>query len=69
MTEKITIDDLDKFRVGESRVFVMPNWKKARSAQSFANQQKNYSGRKFSAHISPAIEGVATRTVTITRIS
>lgn len=69
--DKVTLQDLDDIQVGEQKQFVMPNWRKARSAQSFANQQKNYrdDGRTFKAIISPAIEGTMQRTVTITRIA
>lgn len=69
MTDKITIKELEKFSVGDCKVYVLPSWKKARSAQSFCNQQKNYSGKKFKAFISPAVEGTESRTVTITRLS
>ncbi len=69
MTDKITIKELDKFSVGDCKVYVMPNWKKARSAQSLCGQQMNYCGKKFKAFISPAVEGTESRTVTITRIS
>ena len=69
--EKVTLQDLDDILVGEQKQFVMPNWRKARSAQSFANQQKNYrdDGRTFKAVISPAVEGSQQRIVTITRIA
>ncbi|MBR2556106.1 MAG: hypothetical protein IKK92_10660 [Prevotella sp.] len=68
--DKVTIEDLEKFTVGEQKVFVMPNWDKARSAASLAGQMKNRSrtyGWIFKAPISPAIEGTMQRTVTITR--
>ena len=29
-----------KFNVGDTKVFTLPNWGKARSAQSYANQMK-----------------------------
>lgn len=68
--DKVTIEDLEKFVVGEQKVFVLPNWDKARSAASLASQMKNRErtyGWQFSAPISPAIEGTMQRTVTITR--
>lgn len=69
--DKVTLKDLDDILVGEQKHFTMPNWRKARSAQSFANQQKNYrdDGRTFKAVISPALEGSIQRVVTITRLS
>ena len=70
--EKVTIEDLEKFTVGEQKTFVMPNWEKARSAASLAGQMKNREktyGWQFSAPISPAIEGTMQRTITITRIA
>lgn len=70
--DKVTIEDLEKFAVGEQKVFVLPNWNKARSAASLAGQMKNRErtyGWQFSAPISPAIEGTIHRTVTITRIA
>lgn len=70
-TEKVTIEMLEKFAVGEQRIYVMPNWEKARSAASLASQMKNREktyGWQFKAPISPAIEGTMSRTVTITRI-
>ncbi len=67
--EKVTLEDLNAFVVGEEKIFTLPNWKVARSAQSFANQQKNYSGKSFSARIAPAIDGVEQRQVIIKRIS
>lgn len=70
--DKVTIEDLEKFTVGEQKVFVLPNWDKARSAASLAGQMKNRErtyGWQFSAPISPAIEGTMHRTVTITRIA
>ena len=35
--DKVTKDDLMKFAVGDQKVFTMPNYNKARSAQSYAN--------------------------------
>ena len=70
--EKVTIEDLEKFAVGEQKTFVMPNWDKARSAASLAGQMKNREktyGWQFKAPISPAIEGTMQRTITITRIA
>mgnify|MGYP006923228375 CR=1 FL=1 len=70
--EKVTIAILEQFSVGESKVFTMPNWLKARSAASLAHQMKNRPntyGWEFSAPISGPIEGTMARTVTITRIS
>ena len=38
--DKVTKEDLQKFGVGDQKVFTLPSWGKARSAQSYANQQK-----------------------------
>ena len=39
--DKVTKDILMKFAVGDMKTFTMPNYNKARSAQSYANQLKN----------------------------
>ena len=70
--DKVTIEDLEQFAVGESAAFTLPNWDAARSAASLAGQMKNRTktyGWKFSAPISPSVEGTMKRTVTITRIA
>lgn len=70
--DKVTIEDLERFTVGEQKVFTMPNWEKARSAASLASQMKNREktyGWKFKAPISGPIKGTMQRTVTITRIA
>jgi len=70
--DKVTIEDLERFTVGEQKVFTMPNWEKARSAASLASQMKNREktyGWKFKAPISGPIDGTMQRTVTITRIA
>ena len=41
--DKVTKEILMKFAVGDQKVFTMPNYNKARSAQSYANQLKNAS--------------------------
>ena len=38
--DKVTKEDLMKFNVGDQKVFTLPSFGKARSAQSYANQQK-----------------------------
>lgn len=38
--DKITKDDLILMESGEQKVFALPSWNKARSAQSYANQFK-----------------------------
>ena len=68
--DKVTIEMLERFAVGEQHVYVLPNWDKARSAASLAGQMKNRTktyGWQFSAPISTAIDGTMARTVTITR--
>ena len=72
VTDKVTIEMLEKFTIGEQKVYVLPTWEKARSAASLAGQMKNRSktyGWQFSAPISPAIDGTMARTVTITRLA
>ena len=70
--DKVTKEDLMRFSVGDQKVFTMPNWNKAKSAASYAYQAKNWPetyGWKFSAFVSPEIEGTMLRTVTITRVA
>ena len=70
--DKVTIEDLERFAVGDSMAYTLPNCDKARSAASLASQMKNRGktyGWQFTAPISPAIEGTLKRTVTITRIA
>ena len=72
VTDKVTIDMLEHFTVGDSMAYTLPNWDKARSAASLASQMKNREktyGWKFNAPISPAVEGTLRRTVTITRVA
>ena len=70
--DKVTKDDLMKFAVGDRKVFTMPNYNKARSAQSYANQLKNDKdtyGWQFRAVIGNPIEGTMARSLTITRLA
>ena len=70
--EKVTREDLQKFAVGEQKVFTLPTNEKAKSATVQAYQAKNYRetyGWKFKAIIADPIEGSMQRSVTITRIS
>lgn len=70
VTDKVTIEMLERFAVGDQHTYVLPNWNKARSAQVLAGQMKNREktyGWLFTAPISPAIEGTMARTVTIAR--
>jgi hypothetical protein len=72
VTDKVTIEMLEQFTVGDSMAYTLPNWDKARSAASLASQMKNREktyGWKFNALISPAVEGTLRRTVTITRVA
>jgi hypothetical protein len=72
VTDKVTIEMLEQFAVGDEQAYTLPNWVKARSAASLAGQMKNRTktyGWQFSAPISPAVEGTLKRTVTITRIA
>ena len=38
--DKVTKEILMKFNVGDQKVFTLPSWNLARSAQSYANQMK-----------------------------
>ena len=70
--DKVTKDDLMKFAVGDQKVFTMPNYNKARSAHSYANQLKNDKdtyGWQFKAVIGDPIEGTMARSLTITRLA
>lgn len=70
--DKVTIEMLEQFAVGDEQAFTLPNWDKARSAASLAAQMKNRTktyGWQFTAPIGPAVEGTMRRTVTIKRIA
>ena len=70
--DKVTKEDLMKFNVGDQKVFTLPSWSKARSAQSYANQLKNDKdtyGWQFKAIIGDPIEGTMARSLTITRLA
>jgi hypothetical protein len=70
--DKVTKEILMKFSVGDQKVFTMPNYNKARSAQSYANQLKNDKdtyGWQFKAIIGDPIEGTMARSLTITRLA
>ena len=70
--DKVTKEILMKFAVGDQKVFTMPNYNKARSAQSYANQLKNDKdtyGWQFKAVIGDPIEGTMARSLIITRMA
>jgi hypothetical protein len=68
--EKITLQDLDKFQVGEQKMFTLPTYSKAVSAASLARQQKRTDRRMwFTARISDPVEGTTARSVVITRLA
>jgi len=72
--DKVTKDDLMKFNVGDQKVFTLPTFGKARSAQSYANQQKKATmgtkdQREFSAIIGDPDPDTGRCGVTITRIA
>ena len=70
--DKVTKEILMKFSVGDQKVFTMPNYNKARSAQSYANQLKNDKdtyGWQFKAIIGDPIDGTMARSLTITRLA
>ena len=68
--DKVTKDDLEKFVVGDQKVFTLPSFEKAQSAATQAYKAKNYEetyGWKFSARIGDPMEGTKQRNVTIIR--
>ena len=72
--DKVTKDDLMKFLVGDQKVFTLPSYGKARSAQSYANQQKKATigtnnPMEFKAIIGDPIPETGQCSVTITRIA
>ena len=72
--DKVTKDDLMKFNVGDQKVFTLPSWNLARSAQSYANQLKKATlgtkdQREFSAVIGDPDQDTGRCGVTITRIA
>ena len=71
--DKVTKEDLMKFNVGDIKVFTLPSWGKARSAQSYANQlTKATMGTnmpmEFKAVVGDPIPGNGQCSVTITRV-
>ena len=72
--DKVTKYDLMKFNVGDQKVFTLPSWNLARSAQSYANQMKKATlgtkdQREFSAVIGDPDPETGRCGVTITRIA
>jgi hypothetical protein len=72
--DKVTKEDLMKFNVGDQKVFTLPSWSKARSAQSYANQMKKSTigtanPMEFKAIIGDPIPETGQCSVTITRLS
>ena len=74
VTEKVTKEVLKAFVVGDSKTFTLPNYNKARAAQSYANQLKKATSgtdnpMAFKAVIGDPIPGSGQCSVTITRIA
>ena len=72
--DKVTKEDLMKFNVGDQKVFTLPNYGKARSAQSYANQLKKATmgtenPMEFKAVVGDPVPGSGMCSVTITRMS
>jgi hypothetical protein len=68
--ERVTMDDLQKFAVGDMKTFTLPNYERARSAASNAYQAKNKRntyGWQFKTVIGDAVAGTMERSITITR--
>ena len=71
---KVTKDDLMKLNVGDQKVFTLPSWNLARSAQSYAHQMRKATlgtknKREFSAVIGDPDPDTGRCGVTITRIA
>ena len=74
VVEKVTKEMLFKLNVGDQKVFTLPSFGKARSAQSYANQQKKATlgtkdQREFRAIIGDPIPETGQCSVTITRLA
>ena len=74
VVDKVTKEMLFKMNVGDQKVFTLPSFGKARSAQSYANQQKKATlgpkdQREFSAVIGDPDPENGRCGVTITRIA
>ena len=72
--DKVTKDDLMKLNVGDQKVFTLPSWNLARSAQSYAHQMRKATlgtkdQREFSAVIGDPDPETGRCGVTITRIA
>ena len=72
--DKVTKEDLMKFAVGDQKVFTLPTFGKARSAQSYANQQKKATmgtanPMTFKAVLGDPIPETGQCSVTITRLA
>ena len=72
--DKMTKDILMKFAPGDQKVFTLPSFGKARSAQSYANQMKKATigtskPMEFKAMIGDPIPETGQCSVTITRIA
>ena len=72
--DKVTMDDLMKFNVGDQKVFTLPSYGLARSAQSYAHQMKKATlgtkdQREFKAIIGDPNPENGQCGVTITRLS
>lgn len=69
---KVTKEDLMKINLGDTKVFTLPSWNLARSAQSYANQIKKATmgtkdAREFKAVIGDPDPETGRCGVTITR--
>jgi hypothetical protein len=72
--DKVTKEDLMKFNVDDQKVFTLPSWGKARSAQSYANSMKKATmgtkdQREFKAVIGDPDPETGRCSVTITRVA
>ena len=71
--DKVTKEDLMKMNVGDQKVFTLPSFGKARSAQSYAHQMKKATmgtemPMEFKAIVGDPIPGSGQCGVTITRV-
>ena len=74
IVEKVTKEMLFKLNVGDQKVFTLPSFGKARSAQSYAHQMKKATmgtemPMEFKAVVGDPIPGSGQCGVTITRVA
>ena len=74
VADKVTKEMIFKLDVGDQKVFTLPSWNKARSAQSYANSMKKATlgtkdQREFKAVVGDPDPETGRCSVTITRMA